>query len=109
LELSSGVSRNESEGEAESKDAPGKQHASAIASPEFTQLRLLGQQNSPVEHAAAPAGQLVDARDQPTPFIAAMIFRARSDCQIKAVRIDDAAEMKTSCSKSIDSYNTGQS
>jgi hypothetical protein len=35
-------------------------------------VRELGQQNSPVSHAAVPAGQLVDARDQPTPSVAAM-------------------------------------
>jgi hypothetical protein len=67
--------KNQSKKKIESEDAPDKQHASAIASPEFTQVRELGQQNSPVSHAAVPAGQFVDARDQPTPSVAAMISK----------------------------------
>jgi len=44
---------------------PPGQHTSAMASPEFMQLREFGQQNAPVSHALVPAGQLEAANDQP--------------------------------------------
>lgn len=58
----------------EQSNAPYSQHASAIASPEFVQVRLLGQQNNPVEHDVVPAGQLVDASAQPTAGGATMML-----------------------------------